>query len=346
MRSTRRSDDSCQIGTEEMELRNQIAVVVIGRNEGQRLLACLASLNELRASTIYVDSGSTDGSIAAAGELGVHVVKLELTEAFSPGRARNEGFNAARRLHPEARFVQFLDGDCILDCGWLKNALDFISDRQEIAVVCGRRREKAPNESVYNRICDIEWNTPVGETSACGGDSLMRISAFEQVGGFSIGLIAGEEPELCGRLRQHGWTIWRLPYEMTRHDAAIHHFRQWWRRAVRSGYAEAEISWRYKSARSEAVVEKKQVVRMLLWAVVLPAGAILGSLLSPLFLLGLLAYPIQIGRVALLGPTKSDRWAYASLMMMAKFAGLRGMLRFIVASATGSSKRLIEYKNT
>jgi GT2 family glycosyltransferase len=327
------------------ELGNQLAIVVIGRNEGQRLLECLLSLGEFKASTVYVDSDSTDGSVHAATEFGVHVVKLDPTEKFSPGRARNAGFKAARIVNSNARFVQFLDGDCIMDGDWLETAYDFIDNRPEIAVVCGRRREKAPNESIYNRICDIEWNTPVGEASACGGDSLMRISAFEQVGGFSNSLIAGEEPELCGRLRQRGWKIWRLPYEMTRHDAAIYRFRQWWRRAVRSGYAEAEITWRYKSARNEAVAEKKQVVRTLWWAVVLPAGAVIGSLLSPLVLLSLLAYPIQIGRIALRGPTKSDRWAYASLMMVAKFAGLSGMLRFIRESMTGSSTRLIEYKN-
>jgi len=329
-----------------MELRDQIAIVVIGRNEGQRLFACLTSLRDLRASTVYVDSGSTDRSVATAEQLGVSVVNLDTTNTFSPGRARNEGFDAVRRLHPTAQFVQFIDGDCVLVEDWLRSAFNFLSYRGDIAVVCGRRRERNPKASLYNRICDIEWNTPVGEAAACGGDALMRVSAFEEVGGFSDSLVAGEEPELCGRLRQHGWKVWRLPYEMTQHDASIYHFRQWWRRAVRSGYAEAEISWRYKSAENEAVVEKTQVARILWWAVVLPAGAIFGSLLSPLVLLSLLAYPIQIGKIALRGPAKSDRWAYASLMIIAKFAGLCGMLRFIKEAVSGSPKRLIEYKNT
>ena len=37
----------------------------------------------------------------------------------------------------------------------------------------------------------------------------MRVEAFEAVGGYRAQLIAGEEPELCVRLREIGWKIWR-----------------------------------------------------------------------------------------------------------------------------------------
>ena len=36
---------------------------------------------------------------------------------------------------------------------------------------------------------------------------LVRVEAFEAVGGFRPELIAGEEPELCMRLREKGWKI-------------------------------------------------------------------------------------------------------------------------------------------
>jgi hypothetical protein len=39
-----------------------IGIVVIGRNEGDRLTRCLQSLQMENLPVIYVDSGSTDGS--------------------------------------------------------------------------------------------------------------------------------------------------------------------------------------------------------------------------------------------------------------------------------------------
>ena len=78
------------------------------------------------------------------------------------------------------------------------------------------------------------------EARAFGGDVMIRAAALENVGGYRDDLIAGEEPELCIRLRAAGWRIWRLPYEMTSHDAAMTRFSQWWRRAMRAGYAFAQ----------------------------------------------------------------------------------------------------------
>ena len=77
-----------------------------------------------------------------------------------------------------------------------------------------------PEASVYNRLCDFEWDTPVGDAEACGGDFLARAAAFGSVGGFDERMIAGEEPELCYRLRRGGWRIHRADHAMTLHDAA------------------------------------------------------------------------------------------------------------------------------
>jgi hypothetical protein len=123
-------------------------------------------------------------------------------------------------MKPDLRFVQFIDGDCSLAPEWLEKARAFIGQRNDIAIVCGRRRERHPDASFYNQLCDLEWDTPIGEASACGGDALVRLEAFELVGGFRAQLIAGEEPEL--------WRIWRLDAEMTEHDALITRFKQWW----------------------------------------------------------------------------------------------------------------------
>ena len=201
-----------------------IGAIVIGRNEGARLIACLEALAGF-APLIYVDSGSRDGSVDAAQARGARVVELDMSLPFTAARARNAGLAV---LPNDLELVQFLDGDCVVQEGWLDKAQAFLAQHPDVAVVCGRRREMYPDESVYNAMIDDEWDTPVGEALACGGDALVRVDALRAVEGYREDLIAGEEPELCLRLRQAGWRIWRLDAEMTAHDAQITRFGQWW----------------------------------------------------------------------------------------------------------------------
>ncbi len=217
-----------------------VGIVAIGRNEGQRLRACLESALQESANVIYVDSGSSDGSVDLAKSLGTIVVNLDLSVPFTAARARNTGLARLLELHPQTRFVFFVDGDCEIVPGFIAKALEAMNQSAQVAVVCGRRRERLPGASIYNRLCEIEWNTPIGEAKSCGGDALMRVSVFQSVSGFNPAVIAGEEPELCVRLRRHGNKILRIDADMTMHDAAMMHFGQWWKRNVRAGYAYAQ----------------------------------------------------------------------------------------------------------
>jgi GT2 family glycosyltransferase len=324
-------------------ISRDVGVVVIGRNEGARLIACLQSVAGRVKDVVYVDSASTDGSVEQAEAIGAHVVRLDMGQRFTAARARNEGFAALKSLAPQIRYVQFVDGDCTLVEDWLAEAVAFIEQHDDVAVVCGRRRERRPAASVYNRLCDIEWNTPIGEASACGGDALVRASAFQAVKGFRADLIAGEEPELCLRLRESGWKIWRLDAEMTRHDAAIVRLGQWWVRAVRFGYAMTEVALLHKSSRMR--VFRRETVRAAIWGAGLPIAIGVATLVHPIALLGILIYPLQIFRVALKrGVTTPDSWAYAVFMMLAKFAELQGALRFFWSRWRQHGVRLIEYK--
>lgn len=214
--------------------------VIIGRNEGDRLRACLSSISGRVDRLVYVDSGSSDNSIALAREFGADVVSLDDSRPFTAARARNAGFEHLREHCPGTTLVQFIDGDCELHPQWIGTAIAVMQRMPDAAIVCGRRQEKAPEASIYNRLCDIEWNTPPGEASACGGDAMIRAEALAAVRGFSPRLIAGEEPDLCHRLRREGWKIYRLGCAMTRHDAAMLRFGQWWQRNRRSGHALAE----------------------------------------------------------------------------------------------------------
>ena len=186
----------------------QVGVVIIGRNEGPRLIACLKSAAGADRRLIYVDSGSTDGSVDAAKALGAEVVALDMEIPFTAARARNAG--AAKLFETGApSFIQFVDGDCTLEKGWIETAAKFLLDRPGRRRICGDLKEIHPEKTIYNKLCDREWLAPAGETLWCGGNAMIRADAFKKVGLYRPGLIAGEEPELCVRFRAAGFKIYR-----------------------------------------------------------------------------------------------------------------------------------------
>ncbi|EXF92756.1 glycosyl transferase [Pseudomonas fluorescens HK44] len=321
-----------------------IGVVVIGRNEGLRLERCLASLGGAAQKIIYVDSGSTDGSVQMARRLGVEVVELDMSIPFTAARARNEGFACVQRLLPAMRYVQFVDGDCEVVGGWLPRAQAFLDAQPAVAVVCGRRRERFPQRSIYNLLCDLEWDTPIGEAKACGGDALIRADAFAAVSGFRADLIAGEEPELCVRLRANGWKVWRLADEMTLHDAAMTRFGQWWRRTLRGGYAFAEGAFLHGAAPEQHWQRESR--RAWFWGLGVPLATMIASLMLGWFgLLLLLVYPLQVVRLARRGDRSArENWLQAFFLVLSKFPEMLGQVKFLLHRFGAGKTALIEYK--
>jgi glycosyltransferase involved in cell wall biosynthesis len=321
-----------------------VAVVAIGRNEGERLRACLTSVLGTAQRVVYVDSGSTDDSVAMARQMGAEVVVLDPNVVFTAALARNAGWRHARQLDPQIEFVQFVDGDCAVADGWLAQARGFLVDHPDVVAVCGRRRERFPERSIYNLLCDLEWAAPIGETKACGGDVMMRAAALESVNGYNPRLIAGEEPELCVRLRAKGWRVWRLGAEMTLHDAAMTRISQWWKRSMRAGYTYAEgVHLHGAPPERHRVVESR---RAWAWGLGVPVVALLGSwFVSPWLLALLLVYPLQMLRLyrSFEGSAKA-RAARAVFMVLGKFAEACGQLKFVALRLSGGTARLIEYK--
>ena len=312
-----------------------VAAVVIGRNEGARLIACLDALQGQVGQIIYVDSGSTDGSVEAATAAGAQVIALDMTQPFTAARARNAGIAAVAE---QADYVQFLDGDCAVRAGWIETALAFMADHPKVAVVCGRRRERFVEASVYNRLIDAEWNTPIGAAKACGGDALIRREALAAVGGYRDDLIAGEEPEMCLRMRKLGWQIWRIDAEMTWHDAAITGLGQWWRRAVRAGHAFAEGAALHGRAPERHWVAETR--RALIWGALMPMVIfLLAVFVSPWCLFLTLIYPLQVLR---LSRGQGMDWAFYTTL--SKFAEARGALQYYVGKLRRGPSRIIEYK--
>jgi glycosyltransferase involved in cell wall biosynthesis len=321
-----------------------VGVVVIGRNEGARLRRCLNSVLAHSDAVVYIDSGSSDGSMAMSTALGARSFALDMENPFTAARARNEGVRQLLMVHPDVEFIQFVDGDCEVADGWIETARMFLEEHAEVAVVCGRRRERHPERSMYNRLCDIEWNTPIGETKACGGDALARASSLQQVGGFRDDLIAGEEPELCVRLRAEGWKIWRLDAEMTLHDAAMTRFSQWWKRSARGGYAFAEGAHIHGAPPERHWVRESRSAWA--WGFLLPAAIFVMALVaSPLALCALLVYPLQVLRLSLRGQGRwTVRLARSFFLVLGKFAEDWGQLKYLLSRLSGSRGRLIEYK--
>ena len=327
-----------------------VSVVVIGRNEGQRLAACLKSIQDIvnpggDIELIYVDSNSQDGSPELAETLGATVLRVK-PQRPSAAIGRNAGWRAAT-----APTLLFLDGDTLLHPEFLQHALQAMED-PAVAVVWGHRREMYPEQSLYNRVLDLDWIYPPGISDFCGGDALMRRSVLEQVGGFSEDLIAGEEPELCQRIRAQGYIILHIDQPMTRHDLAMTRFQAYWKRALRAGHAYSDVAQRMKATAFPLWVRECKrnalhaaiLIMMLLGAVTL--SVITGDLLP---LLGLvLGYTFLILRSAY-----KARWKSAPPLTLLLY-GLhshfqqipiaRGQLSYWYHRFRKQQQGLIEYK--
>ena len=322
----------------------KLGVVVIGRNEGDRLRRCLSSLS-LAAATVYVDSGSVDGSVQLARRYGADVVELDASLPFTAARARNRGFERLCQVAPDLPYVQFIDGDCELIKDWPQHAVSFLDAHADVGAVCGWRKELNPQESIYNWLCEREWTQgPVGQVSVSGGDVMMRTLAFETVGGYRDDLIAGEDPEICVRLRARGWKIWRLNNDMSLHDAAMTRFAQWWRRGVRSGYAFAQGAYLHGTRPERFSVWESR--RAWFLGVLLPLVCLAVSLgFSPWGWTAWLIYPLHmLQKFARLPGRPRERALLSIFHVLILFPQSVGQIKFMRDRLLDRQARLIEYK--
>ncbi|PCH94407.1 MAG: glycosyl transferase [Rhodobacteraceae bacterium] len=320
-----------------------VALVIIGRNEGARLVACLASVQGRFSQIVYVDSGSNDDSVAQAKAAGVIVHELDADMPFTAARARSAGFDVLKSQGPLPDFVQFIDGDCVLRQGWIDQALRAMQDNPKLGIVTGWRSEIHKDASIYNALCDFEWHRPAGVIAACGGDMLVRSTAFEQVGGFNAYVIAAEDDEFCVRVGNAGWELERLPVEMTRHDAAMTRFSQWWRRAVRSGHGFAQVGDLHNGYFSK---ERK---RVWFYGAVLPMVFLVGLVwckILALVVLGIygLSYIRTVQGLIKQGLPAKEAASHSVLLTLSKFPNLLGMLTYYRRKRAGLGMNIIEYK--
>lgn len=324
---------------------SKVGAVVIGRNEGERLIRCFDSLSESLNSIIYVDSGSTDASLIEAKNRGITTVPLDLDKPFTAARARNEGARAVLEKYPDIQYIQFVDGDCEVQKTWISESYEFLEAEADFAIVCGRRRERFPDATAFNQLCDYEWDTPIGESLSCGGDALIRVSAYRSVDGYRENMIAGEEPEMCFRMRELGWKIMRIDAEMTLHDAAMTSITQWWKRHKRAGHAYAESN--YLHGDSAEKFRLKETRSDLVWAFLLPL-ILVASAWNWLLVFALAIYPVQVLRLTMRDKRRYKKMSHAILVacsnVCSKFPQTVGILTFYKNLLLGKKQQLIEYK--
>ena len=326
------------------ECLRRVGLVVIGRNEGLRLQRCFDTLPAGVEHVVYVDSGSTDDSVAQAIRRGFDAVALDTSTPFTAARARNAGFRRLLELRPGIEFVQFVDGDCELLPGWLQHAAAALASQPDVAVVCGRLRERFRDASVYNRLCDLEWDGPVGDVFACGGNAMIRTGALRAVGGFTERLIGGEEPELCVRLRDMGHRVVRLAANMALHDAGMTRFGQWWKRAVRYGYGTAELAGMHPAA------FRREALSIIGWGIVWPAVVCGSAILTGGYGLLLLAtYPARWVRILVRrsadGTAATDAALYAASCVIGSWPAAVGIVKFHQDKSHGRRATLFEYRS-
>ena len=329
-----------------------LSVVVIGRNEGERLAHCLASVAAMERAgfaveTIYVDSASTDGSVALAESLGAKALLLGQARTTA-AMGRNAGWRAGA-----GSVILFLDGDTVLHPRFVVDALPAFEDAG-VGVVWGHRRETRTGDSLYNRVLDLDWIYAPGLTPFCGGDALFRREVLEASGGFDETLIAGEEPELCRRITALGCGILHVDLPMTGHDLAIVRFGQYWKRAVRAGHAFAEVSERFRHSSEPFWLEdaERNRTRALVLAGLVAVG-VAGSLVlwSAWPVLGVI---LMLGALSLRTGWKArwktkDRLALVLYGVHSHFQQIPifvGQMQFRCNRRRGVRRGLVEYKRS
>jgi hypothetical protein len=299
-------------------------------------------------AVVYIDSGSGDGSPDYARSKGTEVVELDLSIPFTAARARNAGCERLLEMRPTLEFVQFVDGDCSFAQAWLDRAAETLDTNPEVVAVWGSRMERFPERSIFNSICQVEWNqAPIGATRAFGGDVMMRLKGWREVGGYDPTVIAAEDDEFSVRLRRNGWLILRIDAEMTYHDAQITRLAQWWRRAVRCGYAYAQVSAIHGAPPEHYFLREKR--RAWVW-----------GLLTPLLIL-ILAWPTHGLSFLLLGlyPLRASRTALQAIQRevprpvavawgvscsVSSFAHGVGIMKYTLDRTRKRAPTIIEYK--
>jgi GT2 family glycosyltransferase len=321
-----------------------VGVVVIGRNEGERLMRCLDSLARAGVddeNIVYVDSGSSDGSVDRVRARGVDAIAIE--PPFTAAKGRNAGIKHLTAKLSDLFAIQFVDGDCEYFPAWIDVASKAMRDDPTICAVTGVQHERRPDATVYNLLCDVEWTGVVGEIDSFAGNVMVRVTALsetETVTGqlYDPTLIAGEDPEFSIRIRKTtGLRVVRIDEPICLHDVDMTKLSQWWKRNVRAGHAFAQVSRLHGDAPLH--FWKRETRSNWIWGAALPLA--LPPLAAPAYVS--LFWRIYRGaRARGLDPHAAR--VYAFFTAVGKVPQALGQAKYWWNQLRGVQSRIIEYK--
>jgi O-antigen biosynthesis protein len=217
----------------------RISVVVCSYNGERTIADCLGGVRELLYpdfEVIVVDDGSTDATAAIAGQCGFAPIT---TPHRGLSHARNVGIDAAT-----GEVVAFIDDDARPDQHWLTYlAVTFLRTSH---VGVGGPNIAPPGDSP---IAECVANAPGGPVHVLlsdqeaehlpGCNMAFRKSALQAIGGFDPQFrTAGDDVDICWRLRQAGGTLGFSPAAVVWHHRRDS-IRAYWRQ--QQGYARAEV---------------------------------------------------------------------------------------------------------
>lgn len=194
-----------------------LSVVVICRNQRDRVLACVRSILrevvplQVPFELLVIDSASTDGTREALAEMPVRWVGLEESPLLCASLGRKVGTDTASGSH-----ILFLDGDMELEPGFLPAARDAIGGLEGVAGIVGQVFEKDPSVPGGRR--DIYRIRKEGKADKFGGAVLFSRRSLLRAGGYDPYIFNREENELYSRIRSAGEAVWQIPVPM-----ALHH---------------------------------------------------------------------------------------------------------------------------
>ncbi|TMI55125.1 glycosyltransferase [Candidatus Bathyarchaeota archaeon] len=230
----------------------RISVVVCSYNGASTIRDTLDGLQKLDypgLETIVVDDGSTDSTAQIASEYPVQLIR---NKNGGLSQARNTGIHAAT-----GEIVAFIDDDAYPDIHWLKFLAKTIIEGKYVGV--GGPNLPPPSDGWK---ADAVANSPGNPNVVLltdniaehipGVNMMFRKDALNKIGGFDpVFRAAGDDVDLCWRLREAGGTIGFSPAAIVWHHRR-NSIRKFWRQQVGYGRAEGllERKWpeKYNSA--------------------------------------------------------------------------------------------------
>ena len=223
----------------------RVSVIVCTHNGARTLGECLDGLERVDYpdyEVIVVDDGSTDWKPAIADRPGVRLV-----------RTANRGLAAARNAGLEqatGEIVAYIDDDAWPDPHWLSYLAAAFASSDHCAI--GGPNVPPPGDGP---VAECVANAPggpihvlVSDTEAehiPGCNMAVRRAALEAIGGFDpVFTAAGDDVDICWRLRERGWTVGFSPAAVVWHHRRDS-VRAYWRQQRGYGKAEAllEDKW-------------------------------------------------------------------------------------------------------